>query len=89
MLLFLGDYVKTHFATEEQLQIQHNYPGYRAHKAEHDGFIDDLRKLEDQLRNEGSTFVLVIQTNQTIVDWLIRHISGTDKELANYLRTTG
>jgi hemerythrin len=89
MLLFLGDYVRTHFATEEQLQILHNYPGYRAHKEEHDGFIGDLRKLENQLRNEGSTFVLVIQTNQTIVDWLIRHISGTDKELANYLRTTG
>lgn len=89
MLLFLGDYVRTHFAAEEKLQIQHSYPGYRAHKEEHDRFIDDFRKLEDQLRSEGSTFVLVIQTNQTIVDWLIRHISGTDKELANYLRTAG
>jgi hemerythrin len=89
LLLFLGDYVRSHFAAEEQLQIRHTYPGFRAHKEQHDKFIDDFRKLEDQLRTEGATFVLVIQTNQTLVDWLIRHISGTDKELANYLHTTG
>ena len=89
LLLFLGEYVKSHFAAEEQLQIRHNYPGYRAHKEQHDKFVDDFRKLENQLSTEGVSFVLVIQTNQTLVDWLIKHISCTDKELANFLRTVG
>jgi hemerythrin len=87
MLLFLGDYVRTHFDAEEHLQIKHGYPGYAAHKEEHDKFILDLRQLESQLSTEGSTIVLVIQTNQAIVNWLIRHISGTDKQLANFLHT--
>lgn len=88
LLLFLGDYVRSHFAAEEQLQILHKYPGFRSHKDQHDGFIKDFRKLETQLNDEGVSLGLVIQTNQTLVDWLIKHISGTDKELAGYLRTS-
>jgi len=87
MILFLGDYVRSHFATEEQLQLRHNYPGYTAHKAQHDAFIEDFRKLEDQFRSQGASFVLVIQTNQTMVDWLIKHIGGTDKAFAGFLRS--
>jgi hemerythrin len=87
LLLFLGGYVRSHFAAEEQLQTQHAYPGYREHKEQHDVFIRDLGKLENQFSTEGATLALVIQTNQTMVNWLIRHISGTDKELANFLRT--
>ena len=87
MFIFLGDYVKAHFSTEEQLQQEYDYPGYRAHKEQHDWFVGEFRKLEGQLVAEGASFLLVIQTNQFIVDWLIRHISGTDKELADFLRT--
>jgi len=87
LLLFLGDYVRSHFATEEELQIKHSYPGYQAHKAEHEGFISDLHKLENESKSSGTGVALVIQTNQMITGWLIRHISGTDKQLANFLRT--
>ena len=87
LLLFLGDYVKTHFSMEETLQKKHNYPHYSAHKKEHDGFILDLQKLEVQLQLEGASFPLVIQTNQTIVNWLIKHINVMDKEMAAYLRS--
>jgi hemerythrin len=89
LLFFLGDYVRTHFATEEELQVRHNYPGYPQHKEQHEGFIRDLRSLESQLNTDGVTLPLVIQTNQTMVGWLIKHISGTDKELANFLRSVG
>lgn len=88
-LLFLGDYVRSHFRAEEELQRQHGYPGYPAHKEQHEKFVDDLRKLESTLGEEGATIALVIQTNQTIGSWLIRHISATDREFAAYLRTQG
>jgi len=89
VLLFLGDYVRTHFAMEEELQRSHNYPHYPAHKEQHVGFIRDLEKLEQQLDQEGATLGLVIQTNQRMVDWLINHINVKDKDLAAYLRTSG
>lgn len=87
LLLFLGDYVKTHFSMEETLQRKHHYPHYPAHKEEHDGFIGDLQRLEEQLKVEGPSFPLVIQTNQTMVNWLIKHINRMDKEMAVYLRS--
>jgi hemerythrin len=87
LLLFLGDYVKTHFSMEETLQKKHNYPGYPDHKKEHDGFIAELQKLEKQLQLEGASFPLVIQTNQTMVNWLIKHINARDKEMALFLRS--
>ena len=87
LLLFLADYVRSHFAMEEELQTKHSYPGYQAHKAEHEGFIRDLHNLENESKSAGTGVALVIQTNQMITGWLIRHISGTDKQLANFLRT--
>ncbi len=88
LLLFLNDYIRTHFALEEELQVQHNYPESGAHKEQHDKFREDLRGLERQFCEEGATLALVIQTNQTMINWLLKHISGTDKELASFLRTS-
>jgi hemerythrin len=86
LLTFLGDYVQTHFALEERLQKEHSYPGYPEHKGQHEGFIRDLQNLEQQVRDDGATLSLVIQTNQTMAGWLINHINITDRELANFLR---
>lgn len=86
VLLFLGDYIRTHFAMEEELQRTHNYPEYPAHKEQHELFIRDLEKLEQQLKLEGPTLTLVIKTNQSMVNWLINHINVKDKHLAAYLR---
>lgn len=87
LLLFLGEYIRSHFAMEETLQLRHRYPEYAAHKEEHEGFIRRLKELECQFNAEGATLALVIQTNQTMAGWLIRHINGTDKKLAAFLRT--
>lgn len=87
LLLFLNDYIRSHFADEEELQVRYGYPGYAAHKQQHDKFRGDLRELEQQFGAEGATLALVIRTNQTLISWLIRHISATDKELAGFLRT--
>lgn len=87
LLQFLDDYVKSHFALEERLQQESNYPHYGEHKAQHESFIRDLQGLESQLKQEGASLSLVIQTNQTMVNWLIQHINITDREMAGYLRT--
>jgi|SRR6185369_9910030 len=89
VLFFLGDYVRTHFAMEEELQLKSSYPQYPAHKEQHEGFIKDLEKLDQQFKTEGATLSLVIQTNQSMVNWLINHINVKDKDLAAYLRVNG
>jgi hemerythrin len=86
-LTYLGEYVRSHFALEEQLQTVHDYPGYPKHKEEHDGFIRNFSKLEEQLNTGGTTSALLVQTNMVLVNWLTRHFTWTDKELATFLHT--
>src|SRR6185369_15572479 len=89
LLSFLGKYVRSHMAQEEQLQIVHNYPGYQMHKKEHDNFTYNLRKLEEQLNVQGITPALLVRTNMTFIDWLTRHFTWADKDLASFLSSGG
>jgi len=82
---FLDEYVRSHLALEEQLQVEHDYPGYLMHKEEHKHFIRDIRKLEELLNSHGATPVLLLKTNMVLVDWLIRHFTWTDKKLTDFL----
>jgi len=83
---FLGEYVITHFEAEEKLQQQNSYPDYGKHKEEHEKFIVDFTALKNRLEAEGSTLSFVSLVNRTVSDWLIRHISSTDKAFGNFLR---
>lgn len=86
---FLHEYINYHFAEEEAIQVKYAYPGYEEHRKEHECFSRDLVSLGQLLAEEGAVLSLVIQTNKLSLHWLMRHISVTDKALADYLRTKG
>jgi hemerythrin len=86
MFSFLDKYVREHFALEEKLQLQYDYPGYAGHKSQHDSFITELQQLERQLTDDGATLMLVIKTNQAMARWLINHVNDEDRKLADFLR---
>jgi hemerythrin len=77
------DYVKYHFAAEEKLLKQVRYPGFAAHKKEHESFI--IKILEDA-RNftEGKQFVPNIFVRY-LKDWILAHIAVEDKKYADYI----
>jgi hemerythrin len=83
---FLHEYVRSHLALEERLQVEYEYPGYLAHKEEHGRFIRDIGKLEEQLNSFGTTPALLVKTNMVLVEWLIRHFTWTDKKLTDFLQ---
>jgi hemerythrin len=87
LLTFLDEYIRSHFELEEQLQIDYDFPGYLKHKEEHEGFIRNLRTLEEQLNIQGTNSTLLIQINMALVTWLIRHFNWMDKDLAKFLHT--
>jgi hemerythrin len=87
LLSNLGQYVRSHCALEEVLQLLYGYPGYGEHEKQHNDFICKFRKLEHLLNAQGATPSLLMQTNRTLADWLTRHFTWADKELANFLRT--
>lgn len=86
---FLDEYVDTHFSDEERIMIRYEYPSYPAHKAQHLEFVEKLSELKKRLDQEGAGLVIVIATNQMLVDWLRTHIRRLDKELGSFLKEKG
>ena len=86
LLAFLEEYVNSHFSDEEKLQVQHSYPEYEAHHAEHVYFIGQVNKLRTETDQEGVSTHHVIETNSMLLKWLINHISNVDKKLGAFLK---
>lgn len=88
LLQFLTSYVKVHFESEEQIQVECGYPEYAEHHQAHRQFVQDIERLKHQFNEEGASLVLVIETNQMVAAWLTNHINKKDKALADYIRST-
>ena len=86
---FLTGYTVMHFATEEKLQVQYNYPDYLIHKRYHDDFKGTVGDLTKRLINEGATDELVGTVTTTIGNWLLNHIKGDDFRMAAYVKAKG
>lgn len=84
---FLQDYTTKHFAHEESLQQQYNYPDYPNHKRYHEEFKKVVADLMAQLKKEGPTIVLVGKVNSSVAGWLLNHIKREDVKVAAHIRT--
>jgi len=74
----LVSYTKFHFAHEEKLMQQYNYPAYAAHKKEHEDLIHKVVDYLSQL-DSGKT-VLPSQIIQFLKEWIVNHIGQSDKK---------
>ena len=75
-------YAKTHFSTEEKYMQQGHYPGFAAHRKEHEDFVEEVLR---QVRSfeEGKTSPLDFA--KFLKNWLLNHIAISDKKYAPYL----
>jgi hemerythrin len=87
VLEFLVNYTIIHFHDEEELMTESHFPDTDPHKEEHAKFCQDVLKLKDQITTKGVNKVNVLQTSHALVTWLVQHILGTDKALADHLRS--
>jgi hemerythrin-like metal-binding domain len=83
---FLDDYTKKHFKDEEQFMQKIAYPDYPLQKKLHDEFIEKLGAMRKEYNESGGNVVLIINANQLILDWLVKHISVLDKKIGEYAR---
>lgn len=80
-------YTAMHFATEEKLMRQYNYPGAVAHFAEHKKLVTTAVDLQKKF-NSG-THTITMETMSFLRDWLQHHIRESDKVLGKFLATKG
>jgi len=87
LLWFLKRYGRKHFREEESLQVKSGFPDYQQHKAQHDLFYLEVKRLEARYAKEGPNTILIVHAIQMMCNWLHDHFYRMDRELAEYLRT--
>ena len=78
-------YTKTHFVMEEKLMSDTGYPGFSAHKAEHDALTAQAVKLFADWKSGRVALSLPVLT--FLKSWLQGHILGSDTKLAAHLKS--
>ena len=82
----MSDYAKVHFQTEEKLMAKHSFPGLDDHVSEHEDFAVKVMDLVFEPDSEHSSPESVLAF---LKDWLVNHISGTDKLYGPFLNERG
>jgi hemerythrin len=83
---FLTGYAVKHFAGEEQLQVDYNYPDYLNHKRLHDEFKVVVGDLTKQVMEKGPTTEMIDIVSSTVGAWLLNHIKGDDFRMAAFIK---
>ena len=83
---FLTAYAIKHFADEEQLQIDYQYPDYLNHKRVHEGFKATVGEFIKRVGKEGPTESIINEVGSTVGAWLLNHIRGDDFRMATHVK---
>ena len=81
------DYTRDHFAHEEELMKKYEFPGYEAHKRQHEEMAARAKAMVD--RYEQDSLGAMDEISTFLRDWLINHINGTDQEYSEFLTAKG
>ncbi len=82
----LGEYIVKHFGDEEALQRQAGYPKYEWHKGQHQIYIREFQKLKQEFAANGISAKFTLDLNNSIINWIVRHIRSVDKDFGNFFR---
>jgi len=85
-LEFLTGYAVKHFADEEKLQVEFDYPDYLNHRRIHDDFKGVVGELTNRVIKEGPTADLIEEVSSTIGSWILNHIRGDDFRMAAFVK---
>jgi len=79
----LSNYAMEHFATEERLMSQYNYPHLARHQAQHALLTQQAYALNQRFL--GGDLPLDSTVSESIREWFMNHLQGEDRELGLFL----
>ncbi|MBF0564895.1 MAG: hemerythrin family protein [Nitrospirae bacterium] len=85
ILLELRNYAGYHFDFEETLMKSGNYPEYQRHNQEHITFISEVVDMYYKYYFCPCGDDLGYEVLNFLNEWFTKHITGTDKKLAQFL----
>lgn len=78
-------HMKNHFANEERLMREVNFPPYMIHKSEHDRVLNEFQFVMMDWRSKKDLQILKNYFFETIPQWLDQHIASMDTMTARYI----
>ncbi|QOP41480.1 bacteriohemerythrin [Sulfurimonas marina] len=81
----LLDHTREHFANEERLMQEINFPAFRMHKHEHDRVLTEFQYVILDWRNKKDNSILEEYLTSDIPAWLHQHISSMDTVTAQFI----
>jgi hemerythrin len=78
------EHVKNHFANEERLMEEYDFPSYEMHKMAHDMFLLDLNSAVRQWKQYGDIKKIINFVYKT-PEWIVMHVNSVDTPTANFL----
>ena len=79
-------HTRAHFATEEQLMREHQYPDIAIHKRLHDALLAQAVDLQEKANRKELTLPMVVKFLEF---WISHHISEADRRLGLFLVARG
>jgi len=83
----LVKYTHDHFGYEEGLMKQHGYEEYEEHRQEHMVFTDQMDMYRDGF--EGGSMKVTANVLEFLRNWLLTHITGTDRGYVSLFKKAG
>jgi hemerythrin-like metal-binding protein len=83
----LAAYAVRHFSDEEKLMEKHNYAGLLNHRGQHVKFVQTVEEFDKKLH--AGKAAVTSEVMQFLKDWLVKHIQGTDRKYAPFLKERG
>lgn len=80
----LVDYTLSHFAFEESLQEEANYPFLKAHKKVHDLFVKRVGEYQERFKLGEDVSE---ELNNLLVTWLFNHIKRDDADYVTAVKS--
>jgi hemerythrin len=79
----LGEHTREHFHNEEEFMRSLDYPGLAAHRSEHALLLAEYVEMLRELRQQ-EVARLEEETITALRSWLVAHILGADRDLAEF-----
>ena len=79
----LADYTHYHFASEEMLMEQYQFPNIQQHKEEHANFIMQLSAKVPLIASGNQA--MGQELYQFLLDWIVNHIAHSDRLWADHV----
>ena len=81
-------FAQGHFAYEEQLMDQADYPGLLLHQQQHQEYLGQILELFHRWA-DGGNFMIAVEVHKLMVQWATEHILEHDRLYAEHLIAKG